>query len=382
MSRRAAICAVAQTSYERDKWYLRQQGMGMEVVEQLIKATGLDFSEDRGIKQMVTVSDDLFDGRTISDSAMTDVVGAHYRCEEKVSQDGAQAVYYALSIILSGYEDVVMIVGHCKESQPSSRYLVSHMAFDPFFTRPVGLDYLAAAGLQARAYMNQARVTEAQLADIVVRARRNAADNPKIKDLPAVTAQQVLASPMWADPIRQLMAYPVTDGAVGLIIASEERAHELTDKPVWITGAGNCYDDFFLGDRDLAGTANLQNAAARAYRMAGIKKYGKKAVDLVELSDQYAYQLPMWAEGLGLCGAGEGGAWLARGGPDKMRVNLTGGMLAGNPMMLGGLVRVAEAALQLRGEAGAKQVPGAKRAVAQGVTGPAGQLQTVVVLEN
>jgi acetyl-CoA C-acetyltransferase len=378
MTRRAAICAVAQTTWERDKWQVRQQGLGWEITESLLAQTGLDFKEGTGIGQIVTVSDDLFDGRTISDNAMTDVVGAHYRAEEKVAMDGAQAVYYALSIVLSGQEDVVLVVGHCKESQPKSRNIVTHMAFDPFFTRPVGLDYLAAAGLQAQAYMDRAKVTDAQLAGLVVRARAHAAKNPKIKGLPAVTAQAVLGSPMLADPIRELMASPVTDGAVGMVIASEERAKKLTDRPVFITGVGNCYDSFFLGDRDLAGTPALNSATARAFKMAGITA---NDAGLVELSDQYAYQTAQWAEGLGLCEAGKGGAWLDAGGPDKARVNLSGGSLAGTPMMLGGLVRAAEAALQLRGEAGARQVD-ARRAVAHGVTGPAGQHHSVVVLEK
>ena len=191
----------------------------------------------------------------------------------------------------------------------------------------------------------------------------------------------MLSSPLLADPIRELMAYPITDGAVGMIVASEERAKKLTDKPVFITGVGCCYDSFFLGERDLGGNFSLTKAAKRAYKMAGVKNV-KKDVDVVEISDQYAYQLPMWAEGLGLCGDGKGASWLARKGPDKANVNLSGGVLAGNPMLLGGLVRVAEAALQLRGEAGDRQVPDAKRAVAQGLTGPAGQLQTVVVLEK
>jgi acetyl-CoA C-acetyltransferase len=107
-----------------------------------------------------------------------------------------------------------------------------------------------------------------------------------------------------------------------------------------------------------------------------------EAADLIELSDRYAYELPLCAEGLGLCGAGEGPKWLAAGGPDRAKVNLSGGALAGNPLILGGLTRVVEATLQLRGEAGERQVKGAKRAVAHGSTGPAGQHHTVVVLES
>jgi acetyl-CoA C-acetyltransferase len=379
VGKRVAICAVAQTKYESDKRHQRMQGMAWEVVKQVVSETGVDFSDD-GIEAAITVSDDVFDARTISDSAMTDVVGAHFKGEEKVSADGSQAVYYGVAAILSGHHDLIILVGHCKESQAASRNMVTHVAFDPFFTRPVGLDYLAAAALQAQAYMENSSVTEEQLAEVVVRSRKYAAMNPVAQETAPLTVEEVLSSPMVADPIRELFSYPVSDGAIAMIMASENRAREITDKPVWVTGVGNCYDSFFLGERDLAGTFALASAAEKAYKMAGIKD-GKEAFDVVEIADQYAHQQPLWAEGLGLCGDGEGGAWLADSGPEKQHVNCSGGMLAGNPLILGGMARVAEAVLQIRGEAGDRQVPGAKCAVAQGSTGPAGQLQTVVVLE-
>jgi acetyl-CoA C-acetyltransferase len=354
------------------------QGLLWEVVKGVREQTGLDFGKG-GIEGAVTVSDDLFDARTISDGAVTDVVGAHFGSEEKVAADGAQGVYYAASTILAGHHDVVLLAGHCKESQAASRNMVTHLAFDPFFTRPVGLDYLCAAALQAQAYLARSGVTETQLADLVVRARHWAAMNPVAQETAPLTIDQVLASPMIADPIRNAFMYPVSDGAIAMILAGEKRALELTDKPVWITGLGNCYDSFFLGERDLAGNFALERAAKRAYAMARVSK-PETAFDVVEIADQYAHQLPQYAEGLGLCKAGR--EWLDNGGPDKQNVNRSGGMIAGNPLILGGLARVAEAVLQLRGEAGERQVAGAKRAVAHGATGPAGQLQTVVVLEN
>ncbi len=380
MARRVGICAVAQTTWQRDKWRERFQGMAFDVVESLLADTGLDFSEDGGIGTAISVSDDVFDARTISDNAMTDVLGAHYRCEEKVAQEGVQAVYYGLAAIRSGHADLVLVVGHCKESQPASRNQVTHLAFDPFYTRPVGLDFCAAAGLQAQAYAARSGVTDEQLARVVVRARERAADNDRTQEVEPVTVQDVLDSPMLADPIRELHAYPVSDGAVGLILAAEERASQLCDRPVWITGVGNCMDSFFLGDRDLAPSFSLTRAAERAYRRAGITDPGS-AFDVVELSDQYAYQHPMWAEGLGLCDDGGGGGWLDAGGPERSRTNPSGGMLAGNPLILGGLVRTAEVALQLMGRAGDHQVEGARRGLAHGVMGPAGQFHTVITLE-
>jgi len=376
--RRVAICAVAQTKFEACKWDTRMQGMLWEVVDSVRRQTDLRFGEG-GIEAAVTVSDDLFDARTISDGAITDVVGAHYGSEEKVAADGAQGVYYAAATILSNRHDIVLLAGHCKESQSASRNRITHLAFDPFYTRPVGLDYLAAAALQARAYMARTGVTENQLADLVVRARRWARHNPVAQETGALTRDEVLAAPMLADPIRESFAYPVSDGAIAMILANEKRARDITDKPVWVTGVGSCYDSFFLGERDLAGNFALERAAKRAYAMAGVSDPAN-TFDVVEIADQYAHQLPQYAEGLGLCKGGR--RWLDDGGPDRQNVNRSGGMLSGNPLMLGGMARVAEAVIQLRGEADGRQVPDAKRALAHGATGPAGQLQTVVVLER
>jgi acetyl-CoA C-acetyltransferase len=379
MARRVGICAVAQTTYERDKWYVRFQGMALEVLESLLEQTGLDFSEDNGINTTISVSDDVFDARTISDNGMTDVLGAHFRCEEKVAQDGAQAVYYGLATILSGHTDLVLIIGHCKESQGKSRNMATHVAFDPFYTRPVGMDFCAAAGLQAQAYRAKSGITDEHLAKVVVAARENATKNPFIPEISKVTPEEVIASPMLADPIRKLHAYPISDGAVGMILAAEERAREITDTPVWITGVGNCMDSFFLGDRDLASNFALKKAAERAYRRAGITD-PRSSFDVIEISDQYAYQLPMWIEGLGICEEGKGGEWIDANGPEKCHVNFSGGMLAGNPLMIGGLVRAAEAALQLKRQARDHQVKDAKTALAHGVMGPAGQFHSVITL--
>jgi acetyl-CoA C-acetyltransferase len=107
-----------------------------------------------------------------------------------------------------------------------------------------------------------------------------------------------------------------------------------------------------------------------------------KAFDIVELNDSFAYQLPMWAEGAGLIETGTGGAWIDAGGMDEKNVNLSGGMLNGNPVMLGGLARALECVLQLRGEAEDRQVEGAEKALAHGTTGPAGQHHAVVILEK
>jgi acetyl-CoA C-acetyltransferase len=381
MNRKVAVCAVAQIKNEPDIWYQRFQGMLMECFESIIAQTGVTFDMEKGIRSIISCSDDVFDARTISDNGMTDVLGAHYRGEEKMAQDGINGLAYAMASILSGHDDIVLLMGHCKESQTESRNMCTNLAFDPFYCRPLGLDFCNTAALQARAYMKKSRITDDHLAKIVTRSRKNAAKNPFARDNDPVAEKDVVNSPMLADPIRTLHQYPVTDWAVGMLLCCEERAREFTDTPVFLTGFGSCMDSYFLGDKDMTANFALTHAAKRAYKMAGITN-PKTAFDVVEVNDAYAYQLPLWAEGIGLAEAGSGGKWIDANGMDKHHVNLSGGMLNGNPIMIGGLARALEGILQLRQEAGDRQVAGAKRALAHGTTGAAGQHHAVLIMEN
>ncbi len=381
MSKRVAICAFAQIKNEPDIWYQRFQGMLMDCFEPIMEQTGVTFDMENGIRNIVTCSDDVFDARTISDNGVTDVVGAHFRGEEKMAQDAINGIGYAMSCILSGHDDIILYMGHCKESQTESRQMNTNLAFDPFYTRPLGLDFQNANAFQAREYMEKSGITDEHLAEIVVRSRKKAAKNPFARKNEALTKNDVLNSSMLADPIRELHQYPITDWAFGMLLCCEERAKEFCKNPVWLTGFGSNMDGYYLGERDLTSNFALKRAAERAYKMSGTKN-PVKDLDIVELNDCVAYQQPLWAEGIGLVDEGKGGKWIEEGGPDKMNVNLSGGMLNGNPQMLGGAARIAEAYLQLKGEAGDRQVKGAKKALAHGTTGPSGQHHGVVILEK
>lgn len=381
MRERVAIVAAAQTKFEPHKDKQRMQEIVWEVVSHVVKQTGLHFEEEMGIDNAVTCSDDFFDARTISDGAITDVVGSHMRSEEKVSMDSLMAVYYAWAGILSGHYDITLVVAHSKESQAMSRNLITNAAFDPIYQRPLGIDYLQACALQARAYMNSYKISKEIFAKVVVKSRQNASKNPFAQEKKKVTCDQVLKSPMVADPLSKLDIYPVSDGACAMILATESKAKLITDKPVWILGGGCCYDNFYLGDRNLARSDALRKAAGRAYQMAGIKQPSRQ-LSLAEISAYYSYQEPLWCEGLGLCPDGKGGIFTESGESSldgKMPVNPSGGPLTGNPQMVGGIVRAAECFLQLRGEAGKRQVKNAKRALAHGTIGPAGQFHAVMI---
>lgn len=377
--RRVAICAVALHKNEPDIWQKRFQGMLLDILEELQGRTGFTFDEETGVNSIVSVSDDFFDARTISNSGVADVLGAQYRGEEKMAQEGLNGIGYAMSMILSGHDDLVLVMGHCKESQGESRNMITNLGFDPFYGRATGLDNLNMAALQARAYMKKSGVTDRHLAKVVVRSRQWASRNLKANAREIIEEGKVMASPLVCDPLRQLHIYPVSDGAVGMLLASEERAREFTDKPVWLDGFANCMDSFFPGDRDLTGNFSLKKAAERVYQRASIKN-PRKEIDLVEVTDAYAYQQPMWLEGLGFCDEGTGGQFIDEGGPGKYRVNLSGGMLSGSPLPIAGLYGAANAVLQLQGEAGEGQAPDVKKALAHSSWGAAGQFHSVLIL--
>ena len=217
---------------------------------------------------------------------------------------------------------------------------------------------------------------------MVVKNRSNAGNNPYAQEPLSLSVDDVLGSKMLAEPIKLLDCKPTSDGACALILASEEAARQISDKLVWIKGIGNCYDAHYLGDRDLAEPDSLVLAAKRAYDMAGIAD-PRREIQVAEIADEYSYQELLWLEGLGLCQRGEAGSLLDSGLTEmkgELPVNPSGGMLSGNPSGVAGMVRVAEAFLQLSGQAGDRQVAGAKTALAHGATGPCGQSHCVIIL--
>lgn len=383
MAGRVGIVAVAQTKFEGKTLDKHTAELMYDVTRDVMGQTGLEFKEG-SIDSTVAASYDLLSGPAGAYMFLGYVVGAYQREDERVLEDGALAVYYGAMQILSGHCDTVLLVAYTKESA-IDKNLYEWVGMDQIYQRRVGLDFVSAAGLQAMRYTTKYGITPEQCAKVVVKARKNASNNPNAMCCDSLTVDDVLRSAMLCDPIRVQEAKPTpVDGACAMILASEDRAKKITDKPVWITGLGTCYDQHDLGWRELADCEALTTAAQRAYKMAGIKD-PMKEFDVAEISEQYSYQELLWSEGLGFCGKGEGGKLIDSGKTDmggELPVNPSGGMLSGLPVCVAGMQRAAECVLQLRGEAGARQVSGATKAVAHGVDGPAGQLQCVITLEN
>jgi acetyl-CoA C-acetyltransferase len=246
----------------------------------------------------------------------------------------------------------------------------------------LGLDAINSSALQMRRYMSKFGVTEEQCARVSVKNHGNARNNPYAHLPLDISVEHVLRSRVLADPIKLLDASPMSDGACAIVMADESMAKKKGRKSVWIKGVGHCADAYHLGDRDLADTAALEAAAKRAYDMAGVND-PMKDIDVAELYDAFSYMELMWMEGLGLCRQGEAGAMIDKGVTEmkgNLPVNPSGGVLSAHAVQVAGLARIAEAVLQLRGEAGARQIDGAKVALAHGIEGACGQGHCVFVL--
>jgi acetyl-CoA C-acetyltransferase len=233
-------------------------------------------------------------------------------------------------------------------------------------------------------YMTTYGVSKADIARVSVLHKRNAVDHPAALLGDAnITVEDVLNSEVLAYPVQRFDVSPVTDGAVALVLAAEHVAKRLTDKPVWIEGVGWSLDTAHWTNRDLAYPRYVETAARMAYEMAGIKE-PRKEIHIAEPYDPFDYKALHHLEGLQLADRGKAvelyiNGTAARDG--NMPICPSGGLLGvGNPIAAAGLMKIAELFWQLRGEAGARQVPGSpKRGLAQ-AWGDLMQVGTVVIM--
>jgi len=376
---RAAIIGVGQTKYERGKTKNFAE-LVYEVVRKALDDAGMELDD---IDNVVTTTNDFWDGRTIACMAIAEAAGSYGRDATNVEGDGTLSSFYGLMRTLSGVYNSTIVTTHCKVSEGSPRKLFNQ-AFDPVYERILGLDAISSSALQARAYMNRFGITEEQCAMVSVKNHRNAKNNPYAHMPLDITVEDVMKSPLLAEPIKRLDTSPISDGACALIIATEEEARKRAKRPVWVKGVAHCTDAYRLGERDLTYSNALEMAARKAYQMAGITGPFRQ-IDVAEVYDAFSYMELMWYEGLGFCGWGEGGKLIESGKTEMdgdLPVNPSGGVLSAHSVQVAGMARIAEAVLQLRGEAGERQVPGAKVALAHGINGICGQTHCVWILSN
>ena len=380
MQRKVAIVGYEQTRHATVAEHPRER-LCFTMVKSMLDRLGVTLDD---LDTIVLCSNDFQDGRTISEVFTVPWMGAYFKDQTKVDLDGANAMIYGLMRILSGSYDTALIVGYAMGGSEHRNQFVQKYLLDPVYDRQLGLqNEISAAALQAGAYLHSSGMTREQLAAVAAKDLRGAAKNPHaLRRMPEASPEEVLESRPLYSPLHELHMYPPTDGACAVLLAAEEAVGKFTDQPVWIRGVATCQDTYYLGDRSLTECAAARKAAAKAYEMAGIKDPASE-IDLAEIHSMFASQEPILAEALGLYPEGSGGQAIDEGWTDlggRLPLNPSGGPLGANPITAGGLIRIAEAAGQLQGTAGERQVEGARVAVAHGQTGICAQHNAVIVL--
>lgn len=233
--------------------------------------------------------------------------------------------------------------------------------------------------LAASRHMAVYGTTPEQLAQIAVDTRRWAAMNPRARYRDPISVDDVLSSPLVVSPLHLLDCCLVTDGAGAFVMTSAERARDLARPPVYVLGAATCGTHSMITEMpDLTVTGGAVSGPA-AFEMAGIKH---DDVDLLMGYDSFTITALLHLEDLGFCSKGEGGAFVEDGrlGPGgSLAMNTNGGGLSYTHPGMYGMFLLVEAVRQLRGDAGERQIPDHRVAVAHGSGGVLSTMGTVVL---
>jgi len=322
----------------------------------------------RDVQSFVTVAEDFHEGTSIFDEYTPDQLGAVLKPMQTVTGDGIHGLATAYMLIRTGMFDLVAVEGHSKAANILTLPEVTAYAQDPVLNRPLKLNTHFVAGMEMNRYLYETGTSIEQCAAVVVKNRRNALNNPSAPFGADLTLEDVLNGPPLSWPLGRRHVAEHSDGAVVMVLASEKTAGALTDKPVWILGVGWSNDSPSLESRDWSQLPYVQKAAQMAYHQAGIRN-PSATIDFAEVDDFFAYRELQALEALGFCAQGEGGPITAEGFTEadgELPVNVSGGSLGtGNLLDASGLARALEVVLQLRGEAGPRQLEDVEIGLAQ-----------------
>ncbi len=280
---------------------------------------------------------------------------------ENACASGSTALHEAWKSIAGGFCDIAIVVGVEKSVMPKGTALnVGAGSLEA----QLGEIFPGSFAMMAHRHMEEFGTTHEQMARVSVKNHQNGALNPYAQFQDILTIEDVLASPMIADPLTLYSCCPNSDGAAALVLCSADRAKRANGRAVRVA-ASVLTTGGYENQRDLTGWEAERSAAKQAYEMAAL---GPEDIDCVEVHDAFTICEIIHYEGLGFCPPGEGGRLIEEGATEldgALPVNPSGGLLSkGHPVGASGVAQVVELAWQLRGEGDQRQIPNARTALA------------------
>lgn len=363
----AAVIGTGQTKYVAKRQDISMNGLVREAIDRAMTDAGVDWDDIDAV--VVGKAPDFFEGVMMPELFMADAIGATgkpmIRVHTAGSVGGSTGVV-AASLVQSGKYRRVLALAWEKQSESNAMWALS---IPVPFSVPVGAGAGGYFAPHVRAYIQRSKAPLDTGAMVAVKDRLNAAKNPLAHlHQPDITVEKVMSSPMLWDPIRFDETCPSSDGACAIVVGDEQTADRRIKEGhavAWVHATALRTEPLDYTGRDRVNPQAGRDAAAALWKDAGITSPIDE-IDVAEIYVPFSWFEPMWLENLGFAAEGEG--WkLTQAGETaiggKIPVNASGGVLSSNPIGASGLIRFAEAAIQVMGKAGDHQVPGAKKAL-------------------
>jgi acetyl-CoA C-acetyltransferase len=377
------VVGIGQTEHRASRTDVSMVGLVREAAERALADAALDWKDIDAV--VIGKAPDLFEGVMMPELFLADALGGAHKPMLRVHTAGSvggSTGIVAASLVQSGIHERVLCVAYEKQSESNAMWALT-------ISVPFSVAVVAGAGGYfaplIRGYIRRSGAPEDTGIRVALKDRQNALKNPYAHlQIPDITFEQIEQSPMLWDPIRYLETCPSSDGACALVLSSERLAADSPRPPAWIHATEMRSEPTMFAGRDqVMPQASLVNAK-HLYKKAGIRN-PREEIDVAEIYVPFSWFEPMWMEGMLFAPINEGWKMTYEGATamdGDLPVNPSGGVLSSNPIGASGLLRFAEAALQVRGQAGEHQIDGAKKALGHAYGGGSQYFSTWIVADH
>ena len=374
MPQRVAIVGIGQTRHTSRRTDVNDGELINEAVNAALADAQLTMKD---IETVIIGNMDFFEGHHLNDAMLVDYTGARGKAGFKMNTGGTVGTMEVISgcyNVASGLFDTCLVIGWEKHDEASTTSCITTIT-DPAVDRPYAVGALSGLAIISMNYMTRTGCKVEHAAMVRAQASENASRNPNAHLRNRLSVEEVLKARMVLYPLNRYFLCPTSVGACAIVLASETKAKKITKKPVWIKDHVTVHSDYtgalFTFPGETRETSHMV-AGRKLFKRNHITK-PLREIQVFEMYDPCAFVQMSWLEDFGICSEGEGWKLVEKGvtaREGEFPVCPSGGVLCTNAIGDSGTLRVAEAALQIRGDAGEHQVTrDVKLALASGYGG-------------
>lgn len=367
-----AVVGIGQTKHVSARQDVSIAGLVREAAVRALDDAELTWADIDAV--VIGKAPDFFEGVMMPELYLAEALGAVGKPLLRVHTAGSvggSTALVAANLVAARVHGTVLTVAFEKQSESNAMWGLSlPVPFQAPLTAGAGGFFAP----HVRAYLRRSGAPDHIGSLVAYKDRRNALKNPYAHlHEHGLTLERVRSAPMLWDPIRYSETCPSSDGACAMVLTGAVGAARAPRRPAWVHGGAMRSEPTIFAGKDYVSPQAGRDCAADVYRQAGVVD-PRRQIDLAEIYVPFSWYEPMWLENLGFAAEGEGWKLVEAGVTEldgDLPVNPSGGVLSSNPIGASGMIRFAEAALQVRGLAGEHQVDGARLALGHAYGGGA-----------